>query len=183
MPSINPQQAPLYPMMQMSPAVSYSTPEAYARLDQILADMGLGLTNALTLGSAGHVRVLQNDNASAISQCQCVYISAADACDLAKADAVATTAAIGFVVDNVIRADAFGKVICDGTFTASTGAWDVVTGQVGGLTSGSIYYLSQTTAGNITTTAPSTLGQFVKEVGTAISTTEMLVGPQRRIKL
>ena len=46
MPSINPQRAPLYPMMQMSPAVSYSTPEAYARLDQILADIGFKIVGS-----------------------------------------------------------------------------------------------------------------------------------------
>jgi hypothetical protein len=52
-----------------------------------------------------------------------------------------------------------------------------VTGQVGGLTPNSTYYLSAATAGALTTTAPSTAGQFVYRVGKAISTTQMDIDP------
>jgi hypothetical protein len=44
-----------------------------------------------------------------------------------------------------------------------------------GLTEGSVYYLSSTTPGGITTTAPSASGTIKQEIGLALSTTELLV--------
>ena len=47
-----------------------------------------------------------------------------------------------------------------------------------GLTSGSIYYMSET-AGGITATAPTTSGSIVRIVGYALSTTELFVDPDK----
>ncbi|SRR5258706_2132702 len=44
-----------------------------------------------------------------------------------------------------------------------------------GLTLGSVYYLSASTPGGITTTAPSASGTIKQEVGLALSSTELLV--------
>lgn len=57
----------------------------------------------------------------------------------------------------------------------------VITG-LSGLTIGARYFLS-TTAGAITTTAPSSSGQVVQEVGYALSATELLFRPQPPITL
>jgi hypothetical protein len=57
----------------------------------------------------------------------------------------------------------------------ATAIWDAVTAQSGGLTPGARYYLSQVTPGHLTTVKPGS-GEIV-QIGTAISTTAMLVAP------
>ena len=47
-----------------------------------------------------------------------------------------------------------------------------------GLTAGSRYYVS-TTAGDWTATTPSAAGDFVREIGQAISTTKLFFNPDR----
>jgi hypothetical protein len=71
----------------------------------------------------------------------------------------------------------------DGILSATTGQWDAVAGTTGGLTKDVIYYLSAATAGLLTSTAPSSAGQFVKKIGVGISTTEMLIQIDPRVKL
>ncbi len=60
-----------------------------------------------------------------------------------------------------------------GPLTLTTDEWDVVTGQTGGLTTGSAYYVSVITAGKLTSSKPTT--NFTVRVGVATSPTEMLV--------
>jgi hypothetical protein len=67
--------------------------------------------------------------------------------------------------------------------TATTGEWDTVTGGSGGLTAGAQYYLSDTTAGRLTTTPPSTTGRYVVNVGRALSTTVMLINQNQIVAL
>lgn len=55
--------------------------------------------------------------------------------------------------------------------------------QLTGLTGGSMYYLSATTPGGVTATAPSTAGQIVQKVGRALSTTEINFEPSDAIVL
>src|SRR6266478_2697572 len=92
-----------------------------------------------------------------------VYIDAADGVKKAKADASGTTKAIAIAT----------TTITNGT----TGVYKTAGTLAGlaGLTAGSIYYLSAATAGAMTTTAPSTVGQYVVRLGTAVSTTELLI--------
>lgn len=116
---------------------------------------------------------LTNNNASAIVIGAPVYCESAGQVDLAKADASATVQALGLVKDTSITASASGNIQTDGVLAATTVQWDAVAGTTGGLTAGAIYYLSATTAGELTETAPSTVGQFVVRVGIALSTTEM----------
>ena len=77
-----------------------------------------------------------NNNAGAIVIGQAVYVDGAGTVDLAQADAAGTKDVLGLVVDTTIAAAAAGGVITTGILTATTGEWDAVTGQVGGLTSG-----------------------------------------------
>jgi len=58
---------------------------------------------------------------------------------------------------------------------ATTDEWDAVTGMVGGLVAGAHYYLDPTTKGRMTTTPPSTDGQYVVRVGWALSSTEFQI--------
>lgn len=58
----------------------------------------------------------------------------------------------------------------------STGVWDTVTGQSGGLTKDAIYYLSDATAGHLLpNNPPVATGTFALRIGVALSTTRLLV--------
>ena len=91
--------------------------------------------------------------------------------DKAEANAFSTAQCIGLVFDTSIASAAAGNVITVGQLTATTGQWDAVAGTTGGLTSGTIYYLSDSSAGTLTSTAPNTAGHFVIPVVEGISTT------------
>lgn len=87
------------------------------------------------------------------------------------ADRDADTTLADAIVSAVADADNF-TVKKIGVVTLTTGQWDARTGDVGGLTKGSEYYLSST-AGGLTKTEPTTgLRQYV---GKAISTTVLLL--------
>jgi hypothetical protein len=91
-----------------------------------------------------------------------VYADGAGSFDLAKADALATSHAIGVVTT---------AALIGATATVATSGVAVVAGW--GLTPGTRYYLSEATAGAITTTAPTTRTEIVLPIGEALSTTEM----------
>lgn len=116
---------------------------------------------------------LTNGGASAAPIGSPVYISAANNFALARANAGATARPIALVKDASIAASAGGFVQTDGVLEATTGEWDTITGQTGGLTPGALYFLSAATAGRLTTTAPVASGEYVVRVGIAVSTTAM----------
>lgn len=125
----------------------------------------------------------QNDNVASIIIAQAVHTKPNGNVDLAQADAGATVEVLGLVRDSSIAAAASGAIQTDGVLSATTGQWDTVTGETGGLTAGAVYYLDPSTPGNLTQTAPSTVGQFVVRVGRAISTTEMEISVSQPILL
>lgn len=125
--------------------------------------------------TAGNVISQTNDEAGAIVIGAPVYNDANDGVKKAKADASGTKDVIGLVRDSSITNGVAGSIQTDGTLTATTGQWDAVFGTTGGLTKGTRYYLSAATAGLGTVTAPSTVGQYVVELGIAISTTELIL--------
>ena len=110
-----------------------------------------------------------NGESSAITIGMPVYISAADTVKKAKADASGTMDVIGLVTSASIAASGTGSAQSDGLITSSD--WTAVIGATT-LTAGARYYLSPTTAGQMTTTAPTTTGQFVLCLGKAKSTTD-----------
>lgn len=124
-----------------------------------------------------------NNNAGAIVIGQPVYVDGAGTVDLAQADALATANVLGLVADVSIAAAASGGIQTGGRLTATTGQWDAVTGQVGGLTPGAKYFLDPATAGMLTTTAPTTDGEVVAAVGEALSTTELEIDIDQTILL
>jgi len=135
--------------------------------------------------SASEVDVVQktNGNASPIVICTPVYVKSDGTVDKAKADAPGTVQVLGLVKDVSIDAAAAGSIQTDGVLTATTGQWDAVAGTTGGLTPGTVYYLDPATAGKLTSTAPTTAGQFVVRVGLALSTTELDISTSPPIKL
>ena len=121
-----------------------------------------------------------NQYGDAITIGQPVYIIAADTVDLALADAKATSGVIGLVLDASIDSSVVGTILTDGILTSTD--WTAVVGAAT-LTVGSVYFLSDTVAGTLTTTATTTAGSFVTRVGTAISTTTLEVTISRPIGL
>lgn len=112
-----------------------------------------------------------------------VYISAANTVKKCQASASGTMDVLGLVRDVSVATSTAGSVQTDGQLTATTAQWDAVTGGSGGLTAGSVYYVSAATAGQLTTTAPTTTGQFVVRVGKAISTTVLDISIMQPIAL
>jgi len=113
-----------------------------------------------------------------------VYISAADTVKMAKANALGTINPIGFMQATSTAAGSTGAVQLTGDLSATTVQWDAVcTGESGGLTPGALYYLDPAAYGKITVTAPTAVGQYIQQVGTAISTTEMKIDIKMSILL
>lgn len=131
----------------------------------------------------GDVQVMTNANAGAVVIGTPVYCSANSSCDKARANAGGTSKVVGLVKTASVSASASGEVVVGGVLTATTGQWDAVTGGSGGLTRDTRYFLDPGTAGLLTTTPPSTVGQYVVCVGIALSTTEMLVRVREPILL
>ena len=92
-----------------------------------------------------------------------LYLTAGGVYTKAKADAANTAEVIG-LIGSIIDANSFNLVMV-GQTTVNT----AVTG--GAMVVGSTYYVSAATAGLLTATEPSVIGQVSKPVGVAISTT------------
>jgi hypothetical protein len=119
---------------------------------------------------------LINSNAGTASAGSPVYSSSDGHFDLAKADALATSALIIGLVQTDILPAASGVIQDAGGLTLTTAQWDArVTGQVGGLTAGSMYYVDPAAAGKLTITPTVTGGQVRAPIGFALSTTLMLI--------
>lgn len=125
--------------------------------------------------AGGDVVSQTNDESGAIVIGAPVYNDVADGVKKAKADASGTKNVMGLVKDTSIAAGVAGIVQTSGILTATTTQWDAVAGTTGGLAVGARYYLSAATVGLLTATAPSAAGQYVVEVGIAISATELKV--------
>ncbi len=121
--------------------------------------------------SGGDVISLTNDDSGANVICCPVYSDSAGTFKKAKADAAGTKSVIGLVSDVSITNGVAGNVMLNGFLTATTVQWDAVFSTTGGLTFNTRYYLSAGSAGLALSTAPSTVGQYVVELGIALSTT------------
>lgn len=115
------------------------------------------------------VRPMLNGTGGTLLPGQVVYMAASDQAALAQANNSITSRGVGMVLALIDSSVAY--VQCVGNISLPTGQWDALTGETGGLTPGAVYYLSPTTAGALTATAPSSSGQFVLKVLLAISST------------
>lgn len=124
------------------------------------------ITIASTGGGGGGANCAFNVNqvAHGFSVGSVIYCSGGTTFAAAKADALSTALVIG-VVSVVIGANDFTMV--------TTGQ---ITG-LSGLTAGTEYYLSTSSAGAVQSTAPVALGQYVVGVYTAYSTTAAVINP------
>lgn len=158
----------------------------------------MALKKVLVLGTTGEIEQLQpgdtvdvttssnqvftaaNNTGAALTIGQAVYVSAANTVEAALADNVTTSGVVGLVADASIADGANGYILTDGILVSTD--WTAVVGATT-LTAGSVYFLSDTTAGELTTTVPTAPGSFVTRVGTAINTTTLEVTISRPIKL
>ena len=134
--------------------------------------------------SGANTQALTNNEAGAIVIGTPVYSQAAGAVKKAQANASGTSGVVGLVFDTSIGAAASGFIATDGILSATTGQWDaVVVGGAGGLVFNSNYFLDTATAGKLTTTPPTTVGQLVVRIGKALSTVLMDINVQDEILL
>lgn len=112
-----------------------------------------------------------------------VYSFAAGSVKRAQANALSTARVVGLGLAASTAAAAAGFILTDGVLSASTAQWDAVAGTTGGLAFGAVYYLDAATPGKITATAPTTVGQVVTEIGTALSATDLNVNIKSPILL
>lgn len=101
-----------------------------------------------------------------------VYTSSNDTVAKAIGSALSTSLVLGLATTSS-SGGASNSIQFNGVLTLTTAQWDAVAGTTGGLTAGTTYFLSPSTAGSLTSTIPSTAGQVVTIVGTALSTTEL----------
>lgn len=161
-----------------------SVPRVYA----ISASQGIVLpyrpSTPTSPGSSTSIITVVNDDVIPAVICSPVYQdTTSGAVKIAQADSITTSRVIGLVESASIGVAASGDIRIDEIMTATTGEWDTVTGGVGGLTSGSVYYLDPTTKGRLTTSAPTTTSQAVTSIGLALSTTQLRLDITQPIKL
>ena len=114
---------------------------------------------------------LTNNQGGAVVIGAPVYSDSAGKYKKAKANASGTKNAIGLQREASVNDGAVGTIITDGVFVATTTEWDAICGTSGGLAVGTKYFLSAATAGLLTATAPTTVGQYLKPMIIALSTT------------
>jgi hypothetical protein len=161
----------------------------------------MAVVTPLKLGSDGNIAQLQAGDTLAVASTNTdlvaltngeatsvvigapAYVSAAGTFKKAQATSATLSKCIGLVYDAPSITNAVSGNICtDGLLTATTVQWDAVTGQSGGLTAGSDYFLGAT-LGLITVTPLVTAGQYNVKVGKALSTTQMDVAVRDPILL
>jgi len=116
-----------------------------------------------------------NSNAGPLTTGMALYVKSDGSVDKASASSATTKRVLGLVKDGSIAAAAQGLVQTDGVLTLSD--WTAVTG-FAQLTAGAMYFLSAT-AGQLTTTPPTTAGQYVCSVGMALNQTDFEIDTDR----
>ena len=124
-----------------------------------------------------------NDESSALVIGTPVYLDALAGVKKARANSATSKDVFGLMVPVSTLPSAVGLCAIGGVLTATTSQWDTVTGGGGGLAANAKYYLDPATAGMLTLTAPSAVGQYVVEIGIGISWTDLKIGIRRPILL
>ena len=138
--------------------------EAVPGIDSVVRDPTPQLGGALDLNSKGITEELTA--AVSLVNGDLCYMNNAGKMDKADASAEATSDTLLAMCLDTIAGDATGSFLLFGRWTTR------------GLTAGANYYISLV-AGGITTTAPSSSGEIVRIIGTAISTTVLFFNPDR----
>ena len=116
-----------------------------------------------------------NGEADALVIGSVVYNDVADSVKRAQSNAAATSEVIGFATAATIATGQPATIQTSGVLEATTAQWDAMSDLTGGLDVGTVYYLDDAVAGEITATAPTAAGKYVVRLGRAISTTGLLI--------
>lgn len=136
-----------------------------------------------TAASAGTTHTKTNNGPLPLYIGMPVHSSGIGAVARADANSGNTSDLMGLTADLEIQPGQSGRIQTSGILTATTGQWDAITEQVGGLIEGATYYLHVAPSGRLTTVPPSTTGQYVVIVGVAVSPTQMFINTQASILL
>lgn len=147
---------------------------AYGNPGEVLTVNTLGTGFKWAPGGRDTVE-LTNNGADTLVIGNAVYLKTAGDIDKAQANVANAIEFLGLVADVMIPTATGGNVQVGGFLEATTGRWDAVTGDWGGLITGSIYFLDPNTAGKITRTAPTIVDQYIIRVGQAMSATIMRI--------
>lgn len=146
------------------------TPGTIVALQSVRGNAGATALEFFTPGDSDGAKI--NAQAAAdLDKGNAVYFSNISEANLAQANGAVAKNVAGIVT---VAADIgfTATVQTDGHVTLTTGEWDAVTGETGGLTPGKLYYLSPATAGNIEVApASASSGEYVAPLGTALNTT------------
>jgi len=138
-------------------------------------DGAAGAWTSLPCGAA--LTLTNNESSQGLVPGNAVYCNAAGGCKRAQANASSTSSLVGLSITTTAAAGT-ATIQTLGNVTLTTGHWDAVTGQTGGLTAGSAYYVDPANPGKLTTTGPTTSGQFWAQAGLAVSTTTIRLAIQ-----
>ena len=137
-------------------------------------------TTITSVGSSAPVVNMTNVDAGTVIKATPVYTFGSGTFKAGRANTQSTIKLVGLTTTSVDQS-AVGLIQTDGIVTASTLEWDAVTGDVGGLTPDTLYYLSETDAGKMKTTPPTS--GYVVPVGPAISDTQLKINLNSTILL
>jgi len=129
-----------------------------------------------SLSSAPNSLILTNGAPGTVSIGSPVYISSTDTFIHSVGENLPNV--VGLAAET-IEATASGGIQTDGKLSATTGEWDALTQQEGGLTPGAIYYLGY--FGGLYPTPPT--GGFLVRLGIAINATDLEIKISRPIRL
>lgn len=144
--------------------------KAGAYTEAFLGTLGIGTFSAT------------NNSGSVIPPAAAVYVDGSGDVVAAQADALATSEVSGLASEELIDTET-ADILAMGVVSFVTTDWDAVTGGSGGLTPGSVYYLSPATAGHLTLTAPTTATQTVVPVLFALTAQTAIIIKSRPILL
>jgi hypothetical protein len=154
------------------------TPGTY---NSVTVDTYGRVTAGSAAASSNLTKNYTNGEATSVAIGRAVYVSGTGQFKLANANSGSTYKAVALVSATSISSGVSGAVTYSGILTATTTQWDAVTGQTGGLTAGATYFLSNSTAGALTTTAP--VSGYVVPIGVAWSTTDLFINFQTPLQL
>lgn len=125
-----------------------------------------------------------NDETTALLFGNSVYTDASGTVKKAKANDPILKDVIGIVLNGSVAPGAVATIMHSGPAVATTTQWDAIFGTTGGLTPRTRYFLSDATAGDGSSSAPTADGSYVVELGIASSTTELVLSsPFRSVLL
>lgn len=150
--------------------------------NQTGADPGTGIVTVKAQTGAGSIVTLQNVDTVTITKGQPVYLFGNGTIKLARANGWPQTVVLGLARAS-IAPTASGEIQQHGILEATTTEWDAVTGQTGGLTPTTAYFLDKNTAGMMNVNAPVAQYNYVMPLGYAVSLTRFDINRQRPVKL